>query len=185
MLQLCFSVWVVPEGIQVVTLFIYNCSNVPTQWDNCYRSLKTRAVLYVFCCFCKIQIFWILSSWERYCGSNLLLPSGDNIMAPSADNRPPAHWWTPFNLPLFHFLKPAQSSPSSLSSGLRVKSSGAPKYDYFSAVCVRFTQKKKKKALYIFKAKHKWHLLLIVVDLMSELSLLQAFRTKFKLLQLP
>lgn len=123
-------------------MFQLNGTIVTEAW----KQLVARSVLYVFCCFCKIQIFWILSSWERYCGSNLLLPSGDNIMAPSADNRPPAHWWTLFNLPLFHFLKPAQSSPSSLSSGLRVKSSGAPKYDYFSAVCVRFTQKK----LYIF-----------------------------------
>lgn len=88
----------------------------------------------------KIQIFWILLlRVRRYCSGNLLLPSGDNIMATSADNRPPSHWWTPLNLLPSVFLTPLSLFPPLLwPEGQKLR--GSELWPFLCCLCVRFTQ---------------------------------------------
>lgn len=105
---------------------------------------KTGGLIFpcVFCCFQnKKKHKYFLLRVEWYCSSNLLLPSGDNIMPTSADNRPPAHWWTPLNLLPLHLSRTTLSFSSSRSSGPGVKSSGAPKLWPFLFMCEIYSNK--------------------------------------------
>lgn len=137
-----FSVWVVAVGIKIEPFYLYllKCCNWIEQL--LYKFLKTTGCQIFPCVFgcLKFKSFeYFFLRVGRYCSGNLLLPSGDNIMATSADNRPPSHWWTPLNLLPSVFLTPLSLFPPLLwPEGQKLR--GSELWPFLCCLCVRFTQ---------------------------------------------